>query len=82
VVPALGLGICLSLSSCRRFSHECQTAKQHRSKEILIAKMYNSGDAQKDSARNQRVQVAENQVFEHCTDRLTWNILRKAASTP
>jgi hypothetical protein len=57
-------------------------AKQQRSKERLIAKMYNSVDKQKNSARNHRVQVAEDQVFQVCTDRLTWWIARKVASTP
>jgi len=45
---AVGLGICLCLSGCRRFSPECRNAKQQRSKESLAAKMYNSGDGQKD----------------------------------
>jgi hypothetical protein len=79
---ALGLGICLCLSSCKRFSQDCMEAKQLRSKESLVAKMYNTGDAQKDSTRNQRVQIAEEQVFQHCTERLTWWIVRKVASKP
>jgi hypothetical protein len=79
---AFGLGIWLSLSSCRRFSPACLDAKQQRSKESLAAKMYNSGDKQKDSARNNRLQVAEDHVFQLCTDRLTWWFVRKVASTP
>ena len=84
MLPAMvvGLGICLCLSSCRRFSPECRNAKQQRSKENLAAKMYNSGNGQKDSARNKRVQMAEDQVFQLCTDRLTWWLIRKVASTP
>lgn len=79
---ALGLGICLCLSSCRRFSPKCLDAKQQRSKERLAAKMYNSGDKQNDSARNKRVELAEDQVLQLCTDRLTWWFVRKVASTP
>jgi hypothetical protein len=84
ILPAMavGLGICLCLGSCRRFSPECQHAKQQRSKESLAAKMYNSGDGQKDSARNKRMQTTEDQVFQLCTDRLTWWFVRKVASTP
>jgi len=79
---AVGLGICLCLGSCRRFSLECLDAKKQRSKESLAAKMYNSGDKQKDSARNKRVQMAEDEVFQLCTDRVTWWFVRKVASTP
>jgi len=79
---AIGLGIVLCLSSCRRFSPECLDAKQERSKDSLAAMMYNSGDGQKDSARNKRVQMAEDQVLQLCTDRLTWWFVRKVASTP
>jgi hypothetical protein len=79
---AIGLGICLCLSSCRRFSPKCLDAKQQRSKERLAAKMYNSGDKQNDSARNKRVELAEDQVLQLCTDRLTWWFVRKVASTP
>ena len=79
---AIGLGICLCLSSCRRFTPECIDAKQQRSKESLAANMYNIGDREKDSARNKRVQMAEDKVFQLCTDRLTWWFARKVASTP
>jgi hypothetical protein len=79
---AIGLGICLCLSSCRRFSPKCLDAKQQRSKERLTAKIYNSGDKQNDSARNKRVELAEDQVLQLCTDRLTWWFVRKVASTP
>jgi hypothetical protein len=44
--------------------------------------MFNSGNRQEDSARNKRVQMAEDQVFQVCTDRLTWWFVRKVASTP
>jgi hypothetical protein len=57
-------------------------AKQQRSKESLAAKMYNSGDRQKDSARNKRLQMAEDQVFQLCSDRLSWWFVRKVASAP
>jgi|GEM_PF-3365159 len=84
VLPAmafcLGMGLCLS--SCRRFSPECLEAKQQRSKESLAAKMFNSGDGRKDSARNKRLQIAEDQIFKLCTDRATWWFVRKVASTP
>ena len=79
---AVGLGICLCVSSCRRFSPQCLDAKQQRSKESLAAKMYNSGDRQKDSARNKRLQMAEDQVFQLCSDRLSWWFVRKVASAP
>lgn len=79
---AVGLGLCLCLGSCRRFSPECLDAKHERSKESLAAKMFNSGNRQEDSARNKRVQMAEDQVFQVCTDRLTWWFVRKVASTP
>ena len=84
MVPAMavGLGICLCLSSCRRFSPKCLDAKQQRSKESLAAKMYNSGDGQKDSARNKRLQMAKDQVLQLCTDKLTLWFVRKVASTP
>jgi hypothetical protein len=81
-IMAIGLGLCLCLSSCRRFSPKCLDAKQQRSKERLAAKMYNSGDKQNDSARNKRVELAEDQVLQLCTDRLTWWFVRKVASTP
>jgi hypothetical protein len=81
-IMAIGLGLCLCLSSCRRFSPKCLDAKQQRSKERLAVKMQNSGDKQKDSARNKRVGLTEDQVLQLCTDRLTWWFVRKVASTP